>query len=46
MIINLAKMAKLPLINIVRREEQAKKLRQNGEKFVLNSSKEGFFDEF
>ncbi len=38
----LAKEKRLPLINIVRREEQKKELLSSGEKWVLNSSEEAF----
>ena len=38
----LARRKKLPLINIVRREEQVQQLESTGEKWVLNSSNEDF----
>lgn len=47
MLIKLAKSANKPLINIVRREEQVKLLKEEyGCKYVLNSSSEGFFEEY
>ena len=47
MLIKLAKNANKPLINIVRREEQVKLLKEEyGCKYVLNSSSEGFFEEY
>ena len=35
----------MPLINIVRREEQVKILKDMGAEHVLNSSDEGFWDQ-
>jgi len=47
MMIYLAKQDKVPLINIVRREEQVTLLKeQYGCQHVLNSSSENFFEEF
>lgn len=42
MLINLCKRSNLPLINIVRREEQVKQLKDSGASYVLNSSAENF----
>ena len=47
MLIKLAASAKLPLINIVRREEQVQLLKEKyGAQYVLNSSTETFFEDF
>jgi NADPH2:quinone reductase len=46
-IIYLCKEAGLPLINIVRREEQVKMLKEEyGCEYVLNSSSDNFYEEF
>jgi len=46
MIMKVCKTEKIQLINIVRREEQVKMLKEeHGQKYVLNSTSEGFFDE-
>jgi len=46
MVIKLCQDQKIPLINVVRREEQVKMLKEDyGAKYVLNSSSENFFDE-
>ena len=46
MIIKLCQMENIPLINIVRRDEQVKLLQEEyGAKYVLNSSTETFFDD-
>jgi NADPH2:quinone reductase len=44
MVIILAREENLPLINIVRKEEQVKLLKDMGAEHVLNSSDEGFWD--
>ena len=47
MLINLCKKNNLPLINIVRREEQVQLLKEQHQcEYVLNSSSENFFEEF
>lgn len=46
MIMKLCKSENIQLINIVRREEQVKMLQEeHGQKYVLNSTKEGFHEE-
>ncbi len=46
MMIRLCKEKQIPLINIVRRDEQVEELSQMGAEFVLNSEKENFETEF
>lgn len=45
MVQTLARMKHVPLINIVRREEQVKELQDTGEKWVLNSENTDFFEQ-
>lgn len=46
MLIKLFKDCKIPLINVVRREEQVKLLKEEyGAEIVLNSSKDNFYEE-
>jgi hypothetical protein len=44
MVVVLAREQNLPLINIVRKEEQVKILKDMGAEHVLNSTDEGFWD--
>ncbi len=47
MLINLCKKNNIPLINIVRREEQVQLLKEQHQcEYVLNSNSENFFEEF
>lgn len=46
MIIRLAKEREIPLLNIVRREDQIEQIKQEGAEFVLNSSSSSFEKDF